>query len=137
MNDREIGITTDRIDVLLMSLSDEALAMHGLIRMPMDRDGVRIRLGDTVYDDSGLKYSVTGILASAFSGGTQNKHIEVKRISDGASYKKYVRANALGHEIPSYESVLYEFAELVKRGVCDKDLISDFAKKMRKASEVN
>ena len=105
---------------------EDAMAEHGWIRLPLDADGVPIRVGDRL-DGYGKTIEVVE-LRHGRSGW-----VLISR--DGNAYADTFAFTH--HHAPTVEDVLREFADEVQRCCDTQDTIAEYAKRLRLAEEVD
>lgn len=110
-----------------LPMTDESMAEHGWVRLPLDADGVPIRVGDVMeWPTTGETFEVVGIgdgTVFYVDGGCDE-------CADwtGASTKRH-------HHTPTVEDVLREFADEVQRCCDTEDTIAEYAAKLRLAGD--
>lgn len=111
------------------SMTDAQLADHGLCRIPVDADGVPIRVGDVMeWCDSGETLTVEGIGR------------DVLFYIDGENAEWTAARNKRHHHEPTVEDVLREFwsdVDLERADGCGdfSPIIAEYAAKLRLAGE--
>ena len=105
-------------------MTDESMAEHGWVRLPLDADGVPIRAGDVLTD--GECMFVVDELA-AFGDGSWSIRNE-----DGIAW---AACDVTHHHELTVEDVLREFADEVKRCCDTQDTIAEYAAKLRLAGD--
>ena len=110
---------------------EDAMAEHGWVKLPVDADGVPIRMGD-VLTDGEYKFKVFEL--AAFGDGSWSIRNE-----DGDAW---AACDVTHHHEPTVEDVLWEFASAYDRigGEDDEhqkylNLIAEFAAKLRLAGD--
>ena len=122
-------IYTD-LTVDMEPMTDESMAEHGWVRLPLDADGVTIHVGDKLTDG---EYTFTAYELAVYGDGSWSIRNE-----DGIAWA----ACDLTHCATTVEGVLQEFAERVcnsghKWGLDAAGTIAEFAKLLRLAEEVD
>lgn len=112
--------------------TDENMAEHGWVRLPLDADGVPIRIGDTVrYDTTGKPFEVKEI---CYMDGYETE------VGNGEQYGSVMAGCVHHYHPPTVEDVLREFA---LRAIRDSEsncgdldeTCAEYAKKLRLAGE--
>ena len=135
----ELNCIADRIDAeheadvstacrLAAGLDNDALSKRGYIALPVDADGVPIRIGDVMEERSGHTFEVASLMAF---GGSENWLV----LSDARNFSSFREPHDLRHyHAPTVEDVLREFAEGLGVPVADS-YIAASAAKLRLAGE--
>lgn len=115
------------------SMTDAELAEHGLVRLPVDADGVPIHVGDVMeWCDSGETLTVEGIGR------------DVLFSTDGENAEWTAARNKRHHHAPTVEDVLREFTDEVWNRCCEgatasdsgiDELVAECAAKLRLAND--
>ena len=144
--DREHRMALEKVaaEVDALPMTDESMAEHGWIRLPVDADGVPIRVGDVLNPPAGCDdYTPLQVVRLTYDGyenewffdgeaggfcGMVGKHMDV--------------AGWTHHHAPTVEDVLLEFADRVcnsghQWGLDAADTIAEYAAKLRLAEEVD
>ena len=126
---------------------EDAMAEHGWVRLPVDADGVPIRLKETMegVDKYGSLKTVAGrVTAIIFEDAIDPAEsatvaIRVWDVAGKASHTAYLDPNASiyrHHRPPTVDDVLREFICDHEEGVRDEvDLIAEYAAKLRLAGD--
>ena len=110
--------------------SDEYLREQGLVRLPVDADGIPVRVGDMVTCDCGTPVVVDRVEVSLSSGYARN----YVTVIDRQGIRVTTDASALTHyHEPTLEDVLMEFGNRWNdTDECDEhDLAREFAARLR------
>ena len=87
-------------------MTDESMAEHGWVRLPLDADGVPIHMGDVVrYDNLGNKGEPFEVKEITYRHGCEDE------VGDGEQYGTIVAITVRHHHAPTVEDVLREFAD--------------------------
>lgn len=113
-----------------LPMTDENMAEHGWVRMPIDVDGIPIRVGDILTDG---EYTFTVCELAAFGDGSWSIRNE-----DGNAW---AACDVIHRHATTVEDVLREFADRVcnsghQWGLDAADTIAEFAAKLRLAEGV-
>ena len=85
-------------------MTDENMAEHGWVRLPVDAKGVPIHVGDVMEERSGHTFEVASIMVF---GGSGNQLV----FSDARNFSSFREPHDLRHHhAPTVEDVLREFA---------------------------
>ena len=113
----------------MVPMTDERMAEHGLVRLPVDADGEYIRIGDVMQGEKiggGLcePFEVVGYIMSNGEFEPMDEHKLPRK-------RKY-----LHHHAPTVEDVLGEFSERVLNsghqwGLDGPEIIAEYAAKLR------
>ena len=103
------------------------------VKLPVDKDGLPIHIGERVYTAHGGTYEVARITREDY-------HVTTTwYIEDFASNNSLGPEDLTHHKPPTVEDVLREFVDEFNRDdseLCDGEIIEFFAKKLRIAEEV-
>lgn len=121
---REVGSLRD--ETYVDTMSDADLAEHGLVRIPVDADGVPIHVGDVVTDG---KYTFVVYELAVFGDGSWSIRNE-----DGNAW---AACDVTHHHEPTVEDVLCELLNEYREGGCalEETRLSDYADKLRMVDE--
>lgn len=124
--DREHRMAMEKVaaEVDALPMTDESMAEHGWIHLPVDANGVPIRVGDRLTDG---EYTFTVCELATFRDGSWSIRNE-----DGNAWA----ACDVTHHALTVEDVLDEFADEVQRCCDTQDTIAEFAAKLRLAEGV-
>lgn len=128
-HERALAEQHDSLTVGMESMTDEAMAEHGWVKLPKDADGEVIHFGD-VLDQFGTP--VTVIAMSDPDQGDCMLRVTIDGLED-----TWVRACKMRHHKPTVDDVLGEFACAYDDANGDEqkrlDLLAEYAPKLRKA----
>ena len=132
--DREHRMAMEKVaaEADALPMTDESMVEHGWICLPLDADGVPIRIGDVVYDcneSPSEKFSVAIMELNKWGWLLLDSYGE--RNEPGQCYH---------HRAPTVEDVLREFGDWYAhvKGGCDEDgIVAEYAAKLRLAEEVD
>jgi hypothetical protein len=119
--------------------TEEQLCEWGLVRLPRDKDGEVIRIGDTVWDDNDNPYEWTVI---GIGIGDVAPHFPIRCANK--QFETGFKTEKITHRLPvTVESVLREFAGAISEilggedfRLADNDeLYDEYAKRLRLAKE--
>ena len=130
--DREHRMAMEKVaaEVDALPMTDESMAEHGWIRLPVDADGVPIRPGDELV---------------IFETGEHIRAYDVELYDDGrwcvGDYETMdsIHPDRLRHHTPTVEDVLREFADAMSNThpVDVSARIAEFAARLRLAEDVD
>ena len=130
--DREYRMALEKVaaEADALPMTDENMAEHGWVRLPVDADGVPIHVGDRLTDG---EYTFTAYELAVYGDGSWSIRNE-----DGIAWA----ACDVTHCASTVEGVLQEFAERVcnsghKWGLDAAGTIAEFAARLRLAEEVD
>lgn len=117
--------------------TDEQLSEYGLVRLPKDRDGEVIRIGDTVWDDSDDPYEWTVI---GIGIGDVAPHFPIRCANE--QFETGFKTEQITHRPPvTVKSVLREFLsdseDAMRKGYDEvpHEVFAEYAKRLRLAKE--
>lgn len=137
---KDFTAIADRIDAehervraeSILDMTDERMAEHGWIRLPVDADGVPIHVGDVMKwvryedDDPTIVRKVSAVGADVFFAWSYEQ----------GRYAQYEAHAYRHHHEPTVEDVLREFALKAAGRECmtmRNDLVDEYAAKLRLA----
>ena len=134
--DREHRMAMEKVaaEVDALPMTDESMAEHGWVRLPVDADGVPIRIGERV-QRIGNDPSTVSHMSLADDGW----RVYVKydgELGTGSGKPKYIRH----YHAPTVEDVLDEFfgkANLPDGTQTRAEIIAEYAAKLRLVEEVD
>ena len=114
---------------------EDAMAEHGWVKLPVDADGVPIRVGDVMEERSGHTFEVASLMAF---GGSDNWLV----LSDARNFSSFREPHDLRHyHEPTVEDVLrellskYDELRLGPSAFDPFELMAEYAAKLRLAGD--
>lgn len=113
----------------IIDITDESMAEHGWIRLPKDRDGEHIHVGDVMeWPTTRETFEVVGI-----GDGT------LFYVKDGSEKADWTGATTKRHHhAPTVEDVLRDYASRILIAGCideEDELVAEFAKRLKLAGD--
>ena len=131
--EREVGEMQRALTIDTQPMTDENMAEHGWVRLPVDAEGVPIHVGDVMEERSGHTFEVASIMVF---GGSGNQLV----FSDARNFSSFREPHDLRHHhAPTVEDVLREFAlaceDAGNAGPEVERIVAEYAAKLRLAEE--
>ena len=134
---REAGPFCDRLRDAAAERADVTLFGVDYTALPLDADGVPIRVGDMV-EDAGVREIIERVIQIRYTLATSSKTPTVlTSVITDASQLPQKPNSYRHHHAPTVGDVLREFADEVQRCCDTADTIADYAKRLRLAEEVD